>query len=128
VSAVPLRGVVRVSVRSCGSLTRRGRRDVSGPLGVDQRLHDRAQQRERPLTVIGAAQRFDQIEQDRPIHWHRVKSSRGFLGCYSQSHTRWLLPARNRHDHEPKEPELHHPWGRSPKVACEARQRMRKGP
>jgi hypothetical protein len=40
-----------------------------------------------------------------------VKSFHEFLGRYSQSLTRWLLHARDRHDHQTKEPELHHPKG-----------------
>ena len=43
-----------------------------------------------------------------------MKSFREFLGRYSQSLTRWLLHARDRHDHQTKEPELHHPKGLTP--------------
>jgi len=39
---------------------------------------------------------------------HRVKSFREFLGRYSQSLTRWLFNARDRHNHQTTEPELHH--------------------
>jgi hypothetical protein len=93
-----------------GALVRVGA-DVRGRLRVDQRLQDGVQQPAHQLTIIGAAQRLGQLEQGRLVQGHRVKSFHEFLGRYSQSLTRWLLHARDRHDHQTKEPELHHPKG-----------------
>jgi len=89
--------------------------EVLGRFGVDQGLQDRMQQLAHQLTIIGAAQRLGQLEQCRLVQGHRVQSFREFLGRYSQSLTRWFLHAWDRHDHQIKEPELHHPKGLTPR-------------
>ena len=57
---IPLRWVVRVSFCSCMPAL-----DMSGGLGIDQRLQDRVEQGAHQLVVIGGAHRFSQFEQDK---------------------------------------------------------------
>ncbi len=64
-------GAVALGRARVGALVRLGT-DVGGRLGVDELLHDRAEQPAHQLAFIGAAHHLEQLEQGRLVKGHRV--------------------------------------------------------
>jgi len=66
--------------------------DMSGGLGIDQRLQDRVEQGAHQLAVIGGAHRFSQFEQGKLVQGHRVMPTFvSDFGRLSQRLTGWPL-------------------------------------